>query len=362
MKKALGIFLSIILVLPLSVLKAEAAASNDDFSYEISSNNSIVITGYIGTSMQIIIPSEIDGISVTDIGTRAFYNCSSLTDITIPNSLVNIGDWAFYGCSSLTSITIPDKVASIGEGAFAYCSSLLNIFVSPNNAIYEQINGVLYDKFKKVLHSFPCGKAETDYQIPDGILIIENWAFLSCSSLTRITIPDSMTSIGERAFATCTSLTSITIPHNVKNIGLEAFVYCSSLLNIFVSPDNAVYEQINGVLFDKALKMIHSYPCGKEETSYLIPDDTLIIGVGAFSGCRGLTNIMIPDNAITIEEEAFAFCSNLTSISIMDSVTSIGDRAFDGCPNLFLTVNKGSYAQQYAEDNQVQYNFSSAPD
>ena len=115
----------------------------------------------------------VDG-SVTSIGDYAFYGCSGLTSITIPDSVTSIGDWAFYECSGLTSITIPDSVTSIGYYAFEDCSSL------------------------------------TSVTIPDGVTSIGDYAFAYCSGLTSITIPDGVTSIGNQAFYGCAGLTSIT--------------------------------------------------------------------------------------------------------------------------------------------------------
>ncbi len=134
--------------------------------------------------------------SVTSIGDRAFFGCSSLTSITIPDSVTSIGDEAFCGCSSLTSLTIPEGVTSIGDYAFCNCSSLTSI------------------------------------TIPDSITSIGESVFCNCTSLTSITIPDGVTNIGSWAFYNCTSLTSITIPEGVTSIGNCAFYYCSGLTSI----------------------------------------------------------------------------------------------------------------------------------
>lgn len=108
------------------------------------------------------------------IGNHAFYDCFSLTSVTIPNSVTSIGDYAFYNCSSLTSIVIPDGVTRIKQAAFWGCSSLTSIV------------------------------------IPDSMTSIGEWAFKDCSSLTSIIIPNSVTSIGSCTFEGCSSLTTIT--------------------------------------------------------------------------------------------------------------------------------------------------------
>jgi hypothetical protein len=134
------------------------------------------------------------------IGAFAFRNCSSLTSITIPEGVTSIGDCTFYGCSSLTSITIPEGVTSIGDWAFYHCTGLTSI------------------------------------TIPEGVTSIGDWAFYRCTGLTSITIPESVTSIRSRAFQDCTGLTSITIPEGVTEIREYAFRDCSSELEIEIPP------------------------------------------------------------------------------------------------------------------------------
>ena len=125
--------------------------------------------------------------SVSCIGDRAFYGCSSLSSVVIPDSMTSIGTWTFCGCSSLSSLVIPDGVTSIGDNAFRGCSFL---------------NSVV---------------------IPDGITSIGYGTFWGCGSLTDIVIPNSVTSIGDDAFHTCSSLTNIDIPDSVTSIGDGAF-------------------------------------------------------------------------------------------------------------------------------------------
>lgn len=247
-----------------------------------------VITDYTGTATEVTIPQNIDRIPVTSIGSSAFQDCSSLTSITIPDSVTSIGGYAFRYCSSLTSITIPSSVTYIDVSAFLCCSSLTGITVAENNAYYTSVDGVLFNKDKTELFCYPIGKTGSSYTIPNGVTSIGVSAFIYCSSLTSITIPSSMSSIGNSAFSYCTSLTSITIPSSMSSIGYSAFSYCSSL-----------------------------------------------------------TNITIPDSVTSIEEGAFYGCSNLTRITIPSSVTSIGKYAFSDCSSL-ETVYYGGNSSDWA--------------
>ena len=219
------------------------------------------------------------------VGCAAFCGCSSLTSVTIPNSVTSIGDYAFYGCSSLTSVIIPNSVTSIGDYAFVSCSSLTSINVDSNNPNYSSVDGVLFDKDKTTLIAYPGGKQGA------------------------YTIPNSVTSIGYRAFFNCTSLTSITILNSVTSIGDYAFYGCSSL------------------------------------TSVIIPNSVTSIGNGAFDGCSSLKSITIGNSVTSIGERAFWNCTSLTSVTIPNSVTSIGYMVFSGCSSFTSIKYTGTKKQ-----------------
>ena len=293
----------------------------DKLTYEIKNNVVTITSCDTSLSGDIVLPSKIEGKSVTSIGDDAFNWCDSLTSVTIPNSVTSIGDRAFAGCSSLTSITIPDSVTSIGDWAFDGCSKLNQINVDTANTTYSSVNGVLFNKDKTALKRYPEGKADTSYSIPDGVTYIGDSAFLNCSNLTSITIPNSVTSIGDWAFYDCDNLASITIPDSVTSIGGEAFRSCDSLTSVTIG---------NGVT--SIGKSVFEY-CSRL-TSITIPDSVTSIGRYAFSGCSSLTSVTIPNSVTSIGKSAFEYCSSLTSITIPDSVTSIGDDAFSGCSSL----------------------------
>ena len=274
---------------------------------------------------------------ITTIGDRAFFNRSSLTSVTIPDSVTSIGDEAFHLCRSLqkfegmfvsedgrclivdgvlnsfapagiTKYTIPDSVTSIGVSAFSYYNNLTSV------TIPDSVTTIGDEAF------YHCSSL-TSVTIPDSVTSIGNSAFSGCSSLTSVTIPDSVTSIGNSAFSGCSSLTSVTIPDSVTSIGDYAFSSCSSLKSVTI-PESVT------TIGDYAF-----YACNNL-TSVTIPDSLITIGDCAFSNCDNLTSITIPDSVTSIGDQAFSSCINLTSVTISESVTSIGDRAFYRCARI----------------------------
>jgi len=184
------------------------------------------VFGYPNSSVtSITIPN-----SVTSIGSSAFYGCFSLTSVTIPNSVTSIGSYAFYACTSLTSITIPNSVTSIGEYAFSGCSSLTSMNI-PNSVI--SIGS----------YAFSGCIGLTSMNIPNSVTSIGSYAFYYCSSLTSVTIPNSVTSIENSAFGSCLSLGFVSIPNSVTSIGSGAF--SGSGLGSVLLPPNLSPSQIS---------------------------------------------------------------------------------------------------------------------
>ena len=191
----------------------------------------------------VTIPPTLGGKPVTSIGERAFYNCSGLTNVTIPDSVTRIGSYAFYNCTGLESVTIPNGVTSIGSFAFSGCgASLYDTTTIPNVKIVDGwavgntgsisgdlnltgIRGIGYQAFAGC-------RGLKSVTIGNGVKIIGYQALLGCTGLASVTIPDSVTSIENSAFYCCSGLTSVTIPNSVTNIGFEAFYGCRGLTNV----------------------------------------------------------------------------------------------------------------------------------
>ena len=292
--------------------------------YDLYDNNTAKVSTYdISISEILIIPSNVSykniNYDVICIGESVFEH-SSLTSVTIPNSVTSIGDFAFAGCERLTSVTIPNSVTSMGAGVFVNCNRL----TSPvyNNHVFSYMP-----------KSYPGA-----YAIPQGIEKIADGAFAGCEYLTSVIIPNSVTSIGYLAFKDCENLAYVAFPNSVTDVGVGAFEDCSSL----TSP---IYNDYIFAYHPKSYSGAYAIPHGIEKiadgafyewwklTSITIPNSVTTIGKFAFSGCIGLTSVTIPNSVTSIGDSAFFHCRDLTSIIVPHNV-SIGEGAFNDCPKL----------------------------
>ena len=227
--------LLLLLTLP-AVVQGQSYTNSYGTWYYATTNDSITITNYSGPGGDVTIPDRIpdttNGLPVTSIGDGAFYWCTRLCSVTIPDSVTSIGDNAFSRCTSLTNLTIGNNVTTIGVAAFSSCTSLTAITVDALNRFYSSVDGVLFNKSQTTLIQYPGGIVGA-YTIPNSVTSIGNSAFSYCTNLTSVTIPDSVTSIGDYAFQLCSSLTSVTIPDSVTSIGDCAFGWCPTMTAIY---------------------------------------------------------------------------------------------------------------------------------
>ncbi len=276
----------------------------NSFLYVIHRDNTASVAKYTGSEADAVIPSAVDGYPVTSIGDWAFFHCTSLASITLPDGVITIGSGAFSACTSLLSITLPDGVTEIGRQAFSSCIALKSI------TIPDSVTEIGWEMFSYCT-------SLTGITLSDSVTTIGSGAFAGCTSLADIKLPDSVISIGGYAFRYCSSLTSIKLPDSVTSIGLDVFNYTAYYNNDANWEDHVLY--IGNHLIKAKSNIIGEYT---------IKDGTKTIAHSAFMDCTSLTSITIPEGVTAIGEDAFFHCTSLESITIPDSMAAIGSGAF----------------------------------
>ena len=302
----------------------EVMKYSDVLEYTSNGDGTCYVSG-IGTctDTEIVIPEvSPDGDMVTSIGDRAFYDCTSIKSIHIPNSVTSVGNRAFFNCSALTSIEIPEGVTNIEEWAFGMCYRLREVINKSSLEIvkgnetygavadyaYEvhsgeskivNVNDCLFYSFEGVNYLFSYIGDDIELTLPEkyngNTYKIDNFAFLNCSSFESVVVPEGVTSIGYYAFQNCTALNSIVIPNSVTNIGGGIFKGSSNLSTVNYNSD---YFNSSNNIFD--------LPC--------------------------ITNVIF--GCHQIPEDALYNCEGIREITVLESVTYIGSGAFEGCSSL----------------------------
>ena len=235
-----------------------------------------------------------------------------------PQTTSQIGDYALFGCKSIKSVALHKNVTRVGKGAFLACDSLESIDVDPNNDEYRSADGVLFSKGKGLLVCYPKGKKNAIYAVPEGVLIIDDYAFFSCDSLKILSLPESLIGVGHFAFSRCAKIKSLPLPKGVKFVGMGAFRDCTSLTSTRL-PDEL--ELIQCGVFENCKSLL----------SVELPNAITSIEKEAFSGCAKLKSLKLPKNVERIENYAFAGCKSLKTIELSESLIKIGEAAFYDC-------------------------------
>jgi hypothetical protein len=251
-------------------------------------------------------------------------------------SLVSIGEQAFYGCTQLTQVTIPERVTIVGSKAFWNCPALQTVYFNAINCTSMQTSNN-YDIYS-VFSSNESGGTSALKRVVIGSNVqrIPDYAFKDGVDIyPGVTIRSSVTEIGAHAFENCSSITTLSFQNNstLTTIGDYAFSGCSAW-NKSLSLPNSL-NTIGAYAFNG---------CSGLTGSLTIPNEVATISEGAFSGCSGLNGTLtLPDNVTAIGNSAFRDCSGINgSLVLHDAITSVGEYAFYGCSNITeLTIGEG---------------------
>ena len=288
---------------PKTVLKAakKKEPSLKEWEFRNLGNGNIEIAKYKGGKKTTVeVPESFHDQTIVSIGADAFSgrrakSCLSIERIVIPDCVKRIGKNAFDHCENLKELTLPAALESIGENAFSACRKIKS------------------------------------FSIPDSVKTIGRRAFSGCSGIKEFSFPSSTKEVSELVLDGCVNLENVSLSPFTRKVGKNAFNGCKRLKALEIDTDNKHYVSVEGVLFDKDMNTIVSYPNAKANT-YLIPEGVETIGRYAFSKCADLRSITLPDSVKSIEEGAFSGCTKLQHIHVSQKLEIIGGHAFSLCP------------------------------
>lgn len=258
--------------------------------------------------------------TLISIGRGAFDGCSKLENIKFPPSLVSIGAYAFSYCSALTKIELPASLQFLEFGAFYRCYNLSEFSIDYENKSFSVIDGVLYNHNTTKLVLYPNMKS-SKYVIPYFVDTIGEGAFIDCNNLMEIVFSNTVRYIEDEAFIYCKGLKKVVFPESLKKIGYGAFAACDSLISL--NFPNSL-DSIGEFAFQQCLSL----------ENIKIPSTVEYIGKYAFSMCERLDSIKWPESATRMFSYTFWLSHGLRTIILPTTLTEIEDGAFYGCSGL----------------------------
>ena len=287
-------------------------------------------------------------LSVTEVRRCAFESCTALESLTFQEGKTTekrkIGVLAFRGCTSLTEVMLPAGM-EIEGGAFGGCTSLTEYKVQEGSA-YEIFDKCLYEKGRAKLVAYPAGKG-AEITFPEEITAIGDRAFDGCANLENVEIPDTVTEIGFYAFDGCSGLKKVTLPKNLGSIK-EGLFYNTGITSIEI-PETVTDIDSFAFAYCQGLKTV------------TIPGKVERVDQLTFDGCSNLRSVYIQEGVKFIAMDAFMGCYSLKTLAIPKSVTEIETDALSEYENLTIYGEAGSYAETYANENNIKFSAGQPP-
>lgn len=314
-----------------------------DLGSIIERNYDLYVDGMLVNNLQI--PEGVTGIG------KGIFSYSTITAITVPESLTVIGEFAFYDCDNLKQLSMLNNVSNISNQAFADCNNLEQIILSEkvsyifNYAFYRCDNltqvtltdNVLFIGEEAFGDCIKLTEVSVSKDISTSVEFVPRYeedvptvcmlAFSGCEALKKVTFPDRIESIQYGVFNNCVNLEEVILPSKIKQIESDTFSYCNTAIFNEYEGGNYLGNKDNPYAVLIAIT-------DKEQSGYTIHNDTEMISNSVFYGCENLTSIDIPSGVKIIDYFAFSGCTSLVSVAIPESVTSINSGIFSGCTSL----------------------------
>lgn len=278
-----------------------------------------------------------------------FSECNALQSITIPSAVTKMDGYMFTNCKALTSATFEDgtDLIEMGYGAswknyglFSDCPlKTLNLgrWLSYNTEVASRSPFYSIDALKnlnigknvKVIDKYMFSYCEglEEVNLPDNITSVNLWGFRGCSSLKSVRLSEKLSQVGDYGFAGCTSLDNVTFPASMTSVASNSFSDCTALRKLDLG-QNLLIIGPSAFENDKALEGIE------------IPSTLYGLGVASFKNCTSLPYVEVKSIS-SVGKEAFMGCTGLKWISLSDKTTSLGENSFAGCDNI-------AYVKSYA--------------
>ncbi|MCR5113247.1 MAG: InlB B-repeat-containing protein [Acholeplasmatales bacterium] len=309
---------------------------NLEFTY-LSASDSYSVK-YTGTATVVVVPSIYNGKYVTAVGTSAFYSNTTVTRITLPDTIDTIGSYAFYNCNKLESVNLNSNLTAIGNSTFYNCQSLKTLYLSDDITTIGT-------------YAFHQCYALTSISLPSKLETIGAYALNGCTKLEYITVPNGVTEISYGTFANCTNLTFLTLSDNLTSYEPSMITGCSNISyhhyfgGLYLSSNSYDFYMLVMDLDGATYISVHAdckwiwKSAAKYNTSLtelIVNNRTAVIGDHAFYGCTALETVTFYNSiAFTIGDYAFCDCTSLSTVTFKNDVcTSIGSSAFLSCSSL----------------------------